>query len=436
MESQVNARSYLLSSPLRSSAPCSLHSNLVPDSNAGREIMASTVVSMARSMLGAVISVAASAAATEMSLLIGVRKDIWFMKDELETMHAFLVTAEATKENNRLLQVWAKQVRDLAYGIEDCLDEFMVLTLKTEFPPLPPAAAAPPAAAGRRPRPPPPPPFRPAPPPSRPPRAASPGGGRGGARAPRPRDPAFPISPRRRRRAPSALAQMMPAAAGLQSPRARAPFPGQGGGGGAARLGCGPAALRWRPAAGVVTAPLHGGGAAWWCWVAVDAPPAQIRARRAPSGPLGAGPPAWSRCLRRGEEKERLGLGASAPMACRQQREGGSFTGPWGLGRACGPTGLVCSCYCVRTATVADGGGGALPRADGADALVPALILRRAVLTLRCHGETAWRPHDRVGAGWWLVWWRDPERPRCGLGSGETPVGVADSGAVAPVGAA
>ncbi|VAH99308.1 unnamed protein product [Triticum turgidum subsp. durum] len=88
--------------------------------------MASTVVSMARSMLGAVISVAASTAATEMSLLMGVRKDIWFMKDELETMHAFLATAEATKENNRLLQVWAKQVRDLAYGIEDCLGEFMV----------------------------------------------------------------------------------------------------------------------------------------------------------------------------------------------------------------------------------------------------------------------------------------------------------------------
>ena len=68
-----------------------------------------------------------------------------------------------------------------------------------------------------------------------------------------------------------------------------------------------------------------------------------------------------------------------------------------------GPTrarpGLVCSCYCVRTATVADGGGGALPRADDADALVPALILRRAVLTLRCRGETAWGPHVRVGVG-------------------------------------
>ena len=116
---------------------------------------------------------------------------------------------------------------------------------------------------------------------------------------------------------------------------------------------------------------------------------------------------------------ERLGLGASVLTACRQQREGGSFTGPRGLGRACGPTGLVCSCYCVRTATVADSGGGALPRADSADPRVPALILRRAVLTSRCRGETAWGPHDRAGGGWWLVWWLDPERPRCRLGSGK-----------------
>ena len=32
--------------------------------------------------------------------------------------------------------------------------------------------------------------------------------------------------------------------------------------------------------------------------------------------------------------------------------------------------GLVCSCYCVWTATGVDGGGGALLRADGAAALV------------------------------------------------------------------
>lgn len=41
--------------------------------------MSGTVVSMARSMLMGAISVAASAAAAEMSLLIGVRKDIWYV---------------------------------------------------------------------------------------------------------------------------------------------------------------------------------------------------------------------------------------------------------------------------------------------------------------------------------------------------------------------
>ncbi|KAM0824293.1 hypothetical protein ACQ4PT_070294 [Festuca glaucescens] len=69
---------------------------------------------------------ATSAAAAEMGLLIGVRKDIWFIKDELQTMQAFLEVAEALKKKDVLLNVWAKQVRDLSYNIEDCLGEFMV----------------------------------------------------------------------------------------------------------------------------------------------------------------------------------------------------------------------------------------------------------------------------------------------------------------------
>ncbi|VAH99248.1 unnamed protein product [Triticum turgidum subsp. durum] len=88
--------------------------------------MADTVLSMARSMLVGAISIAASAAAAEMSLLIGVQQDIWFIKDELATMQAFLVAAEAMKEKDMLLKVWAEQVRDLSYNIEDCLGEFMV----------------------------------------------------------------------------------------------------------------------------------------------------------------------------------------------------------------------------------------------------------------------------------------------------------------------
>jgi disease resistance protein RPM1 len=41
--------------------------------------MADTVLSMARSMVGGALSKAASAAADEMSLLMGVRKDIWYV---------------------------------------------------------------------------------------------------------------------------------------------------------------------------------------------------------------------------------------------------------------------------------------------------------------------------------------------------------------------
>ncbi|TVU13265.1 hypothetical protein EJB05_40801, partial [Eragrostis curvula] len=88
--------------------------------------MAETVFSMARSILGSAISKAASAAAEEMSLLMGVQKEIWFMKDELKTMQAFLIAAEALKKKDLLLKVWADQVRSLSYDIEDCFDEFMV----------------------------------------------------------------------------------------------------------------------------------------------------------------------------------------------------------------------------------------------------------------------------------------------------------------------
>ncbi|XP_044366526.1 disease resistance protein RPM1-like [Triticum aestivum] len=88
--------------------------------------MGETVVSMARLMLRGAITVATSAAAAEVGLLLGVRKDIWFIKDELETMQAFLEVAETIKKKDVLLKVWAKQVRDLSYNIEDCPTEFMV----------------------------------------------------------------------------------------------------------------------------------------------------------------------------------------------------------------------------------------------------------------------------------------------------------------------
>ncbi|KAF2926329.1 hypothetical protein DAI22_06g119000 [Oryza sativa Japonica Group] len=88
--------------------------------------MTETVVSMAMSLVGSAIRVASSASSQEMSMLIGVQNEIWFIKDELKTMQAFLRAAEVRKDQDELVKVWAEQVRDLAYDIEDCLQEFAV----------------------------------------------------------------------------------------------------------------------------------------------------------------------------------------------------------------------------------------------------------------------------------------------------------------------
>nr|ACU64885.1 Nbs10-OM-CC [Oryza minuta] len=87
--------------------------------------MAETVLSIAKSLVGSALSKAASVAADKMILLLGVQKEIWFIKDELQTIQAFLMAAEASKKNI-LLKVWVQQVRDISYDIEDCLDEFTV----------------------------------------------------------------------------------------------------------------------------------------------------------------------------------------------------------------------------------------------------------------------------------------------------------------------
>ncbi|KAL6596580.1 hypothetical protein ACP70R_047223 [Stipagrostis hirtigluma subsp. patula] len=88
--------------------------------------MEATVVSVARVLVASAVRKAAAAAAEEASLLLGVQKEIWYIKDELKTIQAFLRAAEVAKKKDALLKVWAEQVQDLSYDIEDCLDEFKV----------------------------------------------------------------------------------------------------------------------------------------------------------------------------------------------------------------------------------------------------------------------------------------------------------------------
>ncbi|KAF8673274.1 hypothetical protein HU200_048828 [Digitaria exilis] len=66
--------------------------------------------------------------AQEYTLISGVRSEIQYMNDELASMHAFVrklgQAASARAAHDEQTKNWIEQVRDVAYDIEDCVDDF------------------------------------------------------------------------------------------------------------------------------------------------------------------------------------------------------------------------------------------------------------------------------------------------------------------------
>ncbi|WVZ62227.1 hypothetical protein U9M48_011994 [Paspalum notatum var. saurae] len=63
--------------------------------------------------------------AQEYTLIRGVRGDIQYINDELASMQAFLGDLGSTMDDHDLrLKHWMKQIRDMAYDMEDCIDDF------------------------------------------------------------------------------------------------------------------------------------------------------------------------------------------------------------------------------------------------------------------------------------------------------------------------
>ncbi|KAM0847644.1 hypothetical protein ACQ4PT_054886 [Festuca glaucescens] len=90
-------------------------------------MMEATAVSLARSVLQGVLSSAGSAVADEVASLLGVPREVDFIRNELEMMHSFLLVTSTRPDaavHNDTVRTWVKQVRDLAYDVEDCLFEF------------------------------------------------------------------------------------------------------------------------------------------------------------------------------------------------------------------------------------------------------------------------------------------------------------------------
>ncbi|KAF8393969.1 hypothetical protein HHK36_020171 [Tetracentron sinense] len=65
----------------------------------------------------------------ELKLLTGVPQEVEFITKELQMIQGFLREADAKEDRDKAVKAWVDQVRDIAYDMEDILDEF---TLRLE----------------------------------------------------------------------------------------------------------------------------------------------------------------------------------------------------------------------------------------------------------------------------------------------------------------
>ncbi|ERN05902.1 hypothetical protein AMTR_s00006p00267350 [Amborella trichopoda] len=62
----------------------------------------------------------------KVQLLFGVRNDTIWIRNDLESMKAFIKKADRIREGDEALKAWMKQVREVAYDAEDALNKFFV----------------------------------------------------------------------------------------------------------------------------------------------------------------------------------------------------------------------------------------------------------------------------------------------------------------------
>ncbi|RLM70334.1 disease resistance protein RPM1-like [Panicum miliaceum] len=101
--------------------------------------MEATVVSLGKAMLDGALGYAKSATVEEMAQQLDLERDVTFVTDEMEIMQSFLMTAvdgHQHQRDDKLLTTWVKQVRDVAYNVEDNLVDFAIQAEREKTPRL------------------------------------------------------------------------------------------------------------------------------------------------------------------------------------------------------------------------------------------------------------------------------------------------------------
>ena len=80
------------------------------------------VVGASNDAVSSLVNKLGSLLAQEYTLIGGVSDDIQYINDELASMQAFLNRLKQKAKHDEQRQGWMKQVREVAYDIEDCVD--------------------------------------------------------------------------------------------------------------------------------------------------------------------------------------------------------------------------------------------------------------------------------------------------------------------------